>query len=240
MSTLSPVLNVLADCWNRIGVAGDRSCPELVPYVHCHNCPVFAAAGQRLLDSPPPPSYLDEARERLASAPESAAGESYSALVFRMGEEWLALPVQILVEVHPLRPVHRVPHRGGLLAGLVNIRGELQLCVRFDQLLGISTAGAHARSTDVKQRAEGSQPSTEQGNTAWLLVIDLDAQRWVLPVDEVDQVYRFPANQLTAIPATVARSSGRLSRGMFDWKERTIGYLDDTRLLQALRTRLMS
>ena len=71
-------------------------------------------------------------------------------------------------------------------------------------------------------------------------MIDLDTQRWVLPVDEVDQVHRFPADQLKAIPATVARPSGRLSRGMFEWKERTIGYLDDARLLQALRTRLMS
>ncbi len=57
-------------------------------------------------------------------------------LVFRLGDEWLALPVGVLVEVTRPRPPHRVPHRGGLLAGVVNIRGELHLCVRFDLLLG--------------------------------------------------------------------------------------------------------
>ncbi len=32
------------DCWNRIGVSGDRSCPELATVVHCHNCPVFSGS----------------------------------------------------------------------------------------------------------------------------------------------------------------------------------------------------
>ena len=32
----------LDDCWNRIGVRGDRSCPELARVIHCHNCPVFS------------------------------------------------------------------------------------------------------------------------------------------------------------------------------------------------------
>ena len=27
----------LADCWNRIGVAGDQSCEKLAAHVHCRN-----------------------------------------------------------------------------------------------------------------------------------------------------------------------------------------------------------
>src|SRR4051812_32697640 len=61
-----PVLNAEAPCWHRIGVWGDRSCPELAKVTHCHNCPVFAAAGRRFLDGPSPPDYLDEWTERLA------------------------------------------------------------------------------------------------------------------------------------------------------------------------------
>ena len=44
----------LDDCWNRIGVRGDASCPELARHVHCHNCPVHAAAALALLDREPP------------------------------------------------------------------------------------------------------------------------------------------------------------------------------------------
>ena len=34
------------DCWNKIGVSGDLSCPELNTHIHCRNCPVFAAAAR--------------------------------------------------------------------------------------------------------------------------------------------------------------------------------------------------
>ncbi len=225
-------------CWNRIGVGGDRSCPELVEYVHCHNCPVFSAAGQQLLNRPPATAYLDEAKERMAVAAEVTVDASYSALAFRIGEEWLALPVETLVEVHPLRPVHRVPHRGGLLAGLVNIRGELELCARFDQLLNIATVEHQSRGAPGINASERSATKNLPATTSWLLVVELEGERWVLPVDEVDQVYRFPQSALTVSPATVKRASGRLSRGVLEWQGRRIGYLDETRLLQALRARI--
>ena len=34
----------LNDCWNKIGVRGDGSCPELARHVHCRNCPVYSAS----------------------------------------------------------------------------------------------------------------------------------------------------------------------------------------------------
>ena len=137
--TRVPLAVSQADCWNRIGVRGDRSCPELASVIHCRNCPVFADAGRQFLDAPCPEGYLDEWTARLAAPLEEVDADCLSVLTFRLGEEWLALPVLVLVEVTPPRTVHRVPHRGGLLQGLVNIRGELHLCVRLGQLLGLTT-----------------------------------------------------------------------------------------------------
>jgi chemotaxis-related protein WspD len=234
MSPLAPVLNSLTDCWNRIGIGGDRSCPELARYVHCHNCPVFAGAGQKLLDSAPPRGYLDEARERLAVPPEELNCDALGALVFRLGEEWLALPVQVLIEVHEVRPVHRIPQRGGLLAGVINIRGELQLCAHLDQMLAVQSVTAASRGATISGTAD------ETANTARLLVVQLDAERWVFPVDEVDQVHRFAIGDLNDVPATVGRAGGRLTRGVFEWKNRTIGFLDEKRLLQALQKRVVA
>src|SRR4029077_5730556 len=37
-AAMMPAL-VVDDCWNRIGVRGDASCPELKHHVHCRNCP---------------------------------------------------------------------------------------------------------------------------------------------------------------------------------------------------------
>jgi chemotaxis-related protein WspD len=220
-----PGLPVLAtdDCWNRIGIRGDRSCPELPRVVHCHNCPVFAAAGRQFLDAPAPEGYLEEWTERLLSPAEETAADLQSVLIFRLGEEWLALRVQSLLEVTNPRPVHRIPHRAGLLAGMVNIRGELHLCVHLDQLLG----SKQPTSTERQQRDPGR-----------LIVVQGEGGRWVFPVDEVDQVYRFSVGELAGAPATLARAAARLTQAVFVWRGRSIGYLDDVRLFQALRARI--
>src|SRR3954462_5683075 len=105
----------VGDCWNHIGVHGNRSCPELATAVHCHNCPVFAAAGRQFLDAASPSGYLEDWAERLAALPETAAADIQSVLLFRLADEWLALPVTVIVEVTGPRPVHRIPYRGGVL-----------------------------------------------------------------------------------------------------------------------------
>lgn len=217
-ATPLPVVGA-SQCWQTIGVWGDRTCPELAAVTHCHNCPVFAAAGRRFLDAPPPPDYRDEWTTRLANAEHDEATGVVGVLVFRLADEWLALPVGVLIEVtHPRRP-HRVPHRGGLLAGLVNIRGELHLCVRLDLLLGVS-------STD------------ETATRPRLVAVRREADRWVFAADEVDQVHRLPATDLTPTPPTLTRAAARLTRGVFTRNGRSIGLLDEGRVFNALRERV--
>ncbi len=223
MNVALPVAPTTMDCWNRIGVRGDRSCPELAKVVHCHNCPVFATAGRNFLNAPAPAGYLEEWTARLAAPPEDTATDLQSVLIFRIGEEWLALPVEVLTEVTPWRTPHRVPHRGGLLAGLVNLRGELHLCVLLDQLLGIRSDRTQAAGPEAAGR---------------LLVVVWRQQRWVFPVDAVDQVHRFSRANLTPAPATVARSHHRLSQGVFPWDGRSIGLLDPERLFHGLEGKL--
>jgi chemotaxis-related protein WspD len=86
MTTL-PVLAPHDDCWNQIGVRGDRSCPELATVGHCHNCPVFAAAGRRFLDGPCPDGYLEEWTQRLAAPVADATSDLHSVLIFRLSAE---------------------------------------------------------------------------------------------------------------------------------------------------------
>lgn len=223
--TSLPLAREVRDCWNTIGVRGDRSCPELTEFVHCQNCPVFAAAGRGLLDAVSPDDYLEEWTERLAAQPEELSCDTLSVLVFRVAEEWLALPIAVLVEVTTPRPVHRVPYRAGLLAGLVNIRGELHLCIHLAKLLGIA-----------------DRPGTPAANAAVApkrhLVTQRGGERWVFPVDEVDQVCRIARHEVTAAPSTVARATHHLSSGIFTWNRRPVGLLDDARVFELLRRKL--
>src|SRR5438045_3658966 len=101
---MTPKLATLAlasqgDCWNRIGIAGDRSCPELEVHIHCRNCPVFATAARGFFRRPAPEGYLAECATLLAEPVEPAACEDVSLLVFRLRGEWLALRTTVVVEV---------------------------------------------------------------------------------------------------------------------------------------------
>ena len=64
------------------------------------------------------------------------------------------------------------------------------------------------------------------------------SEGWVFPVDEVDQVRRFPLNELRPTPATVSRALGRLTRGVFAWEDRRIGVIDESRLFESVRARI--
>ncbi|SQF90010.1 CheW-like domain protein [Pseudomonas fluorescens] len=96
------------DCWNRIGIHGDKSCPLLPEHIHCRNCSVYSAAATRLLDR-----YAlqqDDQRPQAAAEVESDV-VTRSLLMFRLGEEWLGIATRCLVEVAPLQPIHSLPHQ---------------------------------------------------------------------------------------------------------------------------------
>jgi chemotaxis-related protein WspD len=205
-------------CWTRIGVAGDRSCPELPRVVHCRNCEVYAHAGRQLLDQQAPPGYLEEWAAQLAAAETDTASAMLSAVIFRLGAERLALPTSIFVEIVELRSVHRIPHRSNAtLLGLAVIGGELQLCVSLASLLGIGAGVAN-------------------GSRARLAVIEREHDRWVFPVDELLGVERIEQHTLGQPPATVARDAAALTTALFPWRESTVALLDADLLFAALHT----
>lgn len=222
----------MPECWRRIGVTGDRSCPELESFIHCRNCPVLAEAARTFFDRAAPAGYLESWREILEEPSVTAATDATSVLVFRLDREWLALPATALVEVTTVRPLHRVPHRSdGVLAGLVNIRGQLRICVSLHALLGL--AGGPVAASAARPDA-----SDVVSTSARLLVIERSADRgtecWVVGVDEVAGVQRVPRDALRAVPATVGHAGGRFTSALFAWQDRTVGLLDESRVFDGL------
>jgi len=215
------------ECWRTIGISGDKSCPELATYIHCRNCPVLAEAARAFFDRNAPAGYLDDWRKILEEPAAAAETESTSVLVFRLGTEWFALPAAVLVEVTTPRPLHRIPHRaGGGLAGLVNIRGQLQLCMSLHALLGLS-GGPPAAVAVVPEPAARLLVVERPGNAG--------LERWVLGVDEVAGVHRVTRAAIRKVPSTVSQAQARCSAALFEWQERTVGLLDEGRVFAGLR-----
>lgn len=211
-------------CWSRIGVEGDRTCRELLRYTHCHNCPVYSAAAVQFLDRPVTPDYRREWTEHFAREKRIATPAKISAVIFRLGAEWLAMPTQAFQEIAERRASHSLPHRrSGVVLGIVNVRGELLICAALDRLLGLETTARPKKSRTMFDR---------------LLVADWSAQRFAFPVDEVHGVYRFHEQDLREPPATVARSGLNCASGVFPWRNFTVGFLDPDALFASLNRKL--
>jgi chemotaxis-related protein WspD len=213
-------------CWGRIGVWGDLACPRLAEAVHCHNCECFEAAGRSLLERPADPAYLVEWSRSLAEEKGTREAATLSVVVLRLGAEWLALPTGLLQEVTEPQAVRTLPHKSGaVLKGLVNIRGELALCVSLAALLGIPD--------DPEGRARLS-------HVVWprLVVLRRDRDRWAFPADEVYGIQPVGRASLQPVPATVARDQSRFTQGLFAWHGHSVGLLDPDLVLYALERRV--
>ena len=213
-------------CWNRIGVWGDSSCEELPGAVHCHNCTVFGNAGRGLLDREPPPDYLSDWTAFVASEADVQAPQTESVLLFRIQGEWLALATHLFQELLDIRVVCRVPHRTDeVFLGLINVQGETQLCVSLSNFL----------------RLEDQEDTAEQiSHIVYprMAVVEKSGNRWVFPLDEVHDVYRFHADEVFEPPSTVTKASAAFTRGILRWQDKEVGYLDDELLFAALQRRI--
>lgn len=211
---------VVDDCWSRIGVTGDGSCPELEKYYHCRNCPVYAAAGAQLLERSVSQDYRSEWALHFARPKSALAPGAISVVLFRIGAEWLALPTSSFVEVAELRKIHSIPHRRkGTLMGLVNVRGELVICLSLAKVLGLRHTA----------KADGERNIYER-----LLVASWESHRVVFPVDEVHGVHRFDSDQLREPPATLSKSGTSYTKGVLLWQGRLTICLDSELLFPAL------
>ncbi len=205
------------DCWNRIGVHGDKSCPLLADHIHCRNCTVYSKAATRLLDRY---ALQQEHYEGAISAGPESTLATRSLLMFRLGEEWLALATRCLVEVAPQQSIHSLPHqRSRALLGVANVRGALVPCLSLTELLGLDTSVTVPASARVVPR---------------LLIVAAAGGPVVVPVDEVDGIHAIDEQILASASASGSQASAKYTLGVLQWKGRSLRRLDEEQLLSAV------
>jgi chemotaxis-related protein WspD len=150
-------------------------------------------------------------------------------LLFRLHAEWLALPAKALAEVTSPRAVHRIPHRSSeVLAGLVNVRGQLLICVSLHHLLGVEPPDERPGS--------GLEAGDARRDNPRLVVLGSKAERWAFGADEARGMRRVSRGMLHAAPATLSKAAHGFSRAVFTYEDCTIGLLDEERVFAALRS----
>ncbi|QJP17303.1 chemotaxis protein CheW [Starkeya sp. ORNL1] len=179
-----------------------------------------------LLDRPLPAGYREEWARHFAEpdrrAAEEEGGEDRTVVLFRIGDEWLALSTGLFHEVAEPRRHHSLPHRrDNLVLGIVNVRGELLVCVSLAALLGIAEAKTVERGDRTKAFPR-------------LAVIGRDGRRVAFPVDEVHGVHRYATRDVVDVPVTVGKSASSFASIMIAWKGRTVGRLNDKLIIETL------
>lgn len=214
----------ILDCWNKIGVSGDATCKELKQFVHCRTCPVYSAAAAHLLDREPPDGYRQDWTERFSRAKKRITPGKMSVVIFRIADEWLALPTQAFQEMAERRTIHSMPHRQqGIVLGLINIRGELLLCVSLGRLLGI------------EKETPGANPGLACDRLA---VTQWQGSLVTFPVQEICGIHRFHPEDLKETPATISKANSTFTRGILQWQGKLVGCLNEEALFSTLNRSL--
>ncbi|MCK4586248.1 MAG: chemotaxis protein CheW [Gammaproteobacteria bacterium] len=205
-------INKSDNCWSTVGVWGNaqEKCDRLDEVVHCRNCDVFLMAGRGVFESRPPSGYLSQWQKEISNKKEEREKGDVGVMVFRLGKEWLSLPVEYLQEIVEEKKIHKIPHNEGVyILGVVNIGGEVNTCYSLMNLLEIEE---NANKDDSELRR--------------LIVLVVNGDRFVLPVCEISGLARYSSTDLLPAPATLGKKMGTYLAGMFLIKKRQVAALN--------------
>ena len=190
-----------------------------------------------------------------------------TALVFRLGREWLAVPAALCQQI--LSPVesHTLPHRSNsTLLGVVNVQGRLLLKVSLSDALGLSgksEAEVTARSSEqpMPKRSVPRQPMLKplmskqsvpkqpmfKGYRRMIVMEKASpqgmrnepAETWVFEVDELYGVHSLANEDLQTVMVGVSAADTVCTRCIFAWNDQQVGLLDEDKLFETLRQRAL-
>jgi chemotaxis-related protein WspD len=220
------------DCWSRIGVRGDRSCERLAEHLHCRNCDVYSSAAGQVMERALPPGFVSDWTAHYAQPLEITQALDCSALAFRIGQEWFALPTASVMMVAEAAVPHRIPHRQRReLLGLANVRGTLYPCISLGAILDIddeSTGSdkdllsAFSRTVILRMGTSGTETGTGTATAG--------SHRYAMPVHDVLGIVRYHRGMLEPLPATARVASRDLFHGILATDNKRIACLDGDRI----------
>ena len=177
-------------------------------------------APRDLLDVELPDDHLANWTAHVARPKPAVEPTPLALVVFRIGDEWLALPSALFQEITNPSMIHSMPHRrNGMVQGLVNVRGELLACVSLRAVLHLPEPQAPA---------VGGR----------FMVMQREGHRLVCPVDALHGMARFSEHQRLPVPATLAKAAATYTLALLPWQHKTLGLLDDQLLFYTINRSL--
>jgi len=214
----------MENCWHRIGVWGRETprCPKLDQVIHCQNCDIFHAASLEVYEKPFPEGYRGEWTKVLAENKTKTAAGAKAVIIFRLGDEWVAIAANLCKEVSEMLKIHRLPHnKSAVLRGVVNSGGEVQLCFSLGNVLGIA-------------KAESIFGEGNYGMYSRMIVMEMDGKNYLFPVSEIGGLHHYREEDLGPLPKIILASAASYMKGIIKWNNKSVGCLDEELVLVQL------
>jgi chemotaxis-related protein WspD len=144
---------------------------------------------------------------------EAEPGSTLQVVVFRLGENRLAIPTSALKRIDTVPRIHRIPHCGSRLLGMAMADGDLHLCADLSAVLGLGPGGA-------------------PGEASRLLIVERESEAWAFIADEAAQMASWDPGHKTAPPPGPA---AEYASGAWDHDGRRVLLLDEELLFGALQ-----
>jgi purine-binding chemotaxis protein CheW len=153
-------------------------------------------------------------QQALTTRSDAGGREELIFLVFRLGNDEFALPIDAVVEVAQVpSQITRVPKTPKFLEGVVNLRGEVLPVV--------------------DQRRRFDMPKHDKDEARRLVVVKTERHRAGIIVDSVSDVLRTPGENVAPPPDLTDEKTARLVRGVINLEKagRIVLLLDPAELL---------
>ncbi|RMV21068.1 CheW domain protein WspD [Pseudomonas savastanoi] len=111
------------------------------------------------------------------------------------------------------------------MLGVANVRGALVACISLVELLGLDSNAASDQSVSARVVPR-------------MLIVAAEGGPVVVPVDEVDGIHAIDERELEAASAFGTHANARFTRGVLQWKGRSLRWLDEEELLSAVHRSL--
>lgn len=179
----------------------------------------FSSTLNELFERAPEAAYLEMWTKVLSQDREASTGDNVqSIVVFRIGKDWLGLSTQVFSEIAEMRVIRKIPHRSnGVLKGIVNLRGQLRLCVDLAMLLDIK-----------KEAGKDADPHRQ------MVAISQNEDVWVFAVEQVLGVFICEMSTLRNVPVTLLRSGRNFLKGILTVEDKHVSLLDEDLLFYCL------
>lgn len=157
--------------------------------------------------------------ESLAQAEDQATSlETRSLLLFSLGEEWYACPIEGVREIYNDYQVTRIPRVPEFILGVVNVRGEIVSVTDLGTMMRVPSRTARA--------ADEVLPSA--------IIVANDCCVTAVVVDEIGDIVEIPRDAVEPALSTLDKAQAEFVAGSVYIDERLIGIVNLDKVLEPI------